>query len=320
MDQISVVIPTQARLPALQRTLEALAEQELGEIEVELIVVCSGSDHAYRERVLAIASAHPLPVKVLARATGGAAGARNAGVGAAEGKLLLFINDDTPPLSRDLVRSHAELHAERDGEWDGVLGPVIWDPEVETTAVMDWLTRTGKMNDYADLDTDGRQRPMLYAPNLSLHRSAMLEVGGFDERFWRYGWAEYDLALRLFDRGFRVTFVPRIVVGHHHRYTLRDSLRRMESVGRGANLLNRVHGSRAGLVTPAPVGAKGWAGRMLAPAARFVPVPPWLPQRLRDAMFRTMHYSVLARGYARRPVPEGIGPEGGIPGQVELIS
>jgi GT2 family glycosyltransferase len=317
MDRISVVIPTQARLPVLARTLTLLADQELDGLEVEVLVVCSGSTEGYREQVRELVSGLPLAAKVLVRAEGGAAGARKEGVGAAEAELILFLNDDTPPLSRDLVRRHAELHAEDPDEWRGVLGRVVWDPEVEATPVMDWLTRTGKMNDYSLLAAEEAQRPTLYAPNLSLKRSALVRAGGFDERFWRYGWAEYDLALRLFDLGFRISLVPELVVGHHHRYTLADSVRRMESVGRGANLLNRVHAARGDLATPAPAGAKALVGRALAPVAPLVPVPGWLPPRLRDSAFRTLHYAALARGYAGPPVPAGDGPEGGIPGVAE---
>ena len=320
MDRISIVIPTQARLPALARTLNLLANQELGRLEVEVIVVCSGSTEDYREEVSGLVAGLPLETKVLARPDGGAAGARNTGVGAAESDLILFLNDDTPPLSPDLVRVHAETHAADPDELRGVLGRVVWDPEVETTPVMDWLTRTGKMNDYSFLESEEDQRPTLYAPNFSLRRSAMVGVGGFDERFWRYGWAEYDLALRLFDRGFRITLVPEVVAGHDHVYTLRDSVRRMDSVGRGANLLNRVHAGRDDLATPAPAGAKARVGRALAPAAERAPVPRWLPPRLQDSAFKTLHYAALARGYARDPIPEGAGPEGGIPGRAELIS
>jgi GT2 family glycosyltransferase len=319
MDQISVVIPTHRRLDALRRTLEALDEQDLGDVEAELVVVCSGSDRAHRDQVLSLAGDTSLRTRVLARAEGGAAGARNAGVGAADTDLILFLNEDTAPLSRELVRSHVELRA-GGGEQCGIIGQVVWDPQTEITPVMDWLSRTGKMNDYSDGVSGGERRPMLYAPNLSLPRAAFMDVGGFDERFWRYGWAEYDLTLRLYDRGFEARYVPELVVGHLHTYTLRDSLRRMESVGRGANLFNRVHRARSGLVTPKPAGSRALVGRALAPLSPFVRAPAWLPVPVRDALFRVLHYSMIARGYVRDPVPEGGGRQGQIPGQVEFIT
>ena len=305
MDQISVVIPTHERLPALANTLTALAEQDLAGVDVELIVVCSDSSASYRDRVDALVSGLPFRSRVLARADGGAAGARNTGVEAADGDLVLFLNDDTPPLHPDLVRSHVAIHAADPDEWRGVQGRSVWGPGIEVTPVMDWLSRTGKMHDYAILPPGASRTPMLYANNLSVHRAAIDGVGGFDERFSRYGWEEYDLALRLVDRGFSLWFDPELVVGHLHRYTLRDSLQRMDSMGHAANLFNRVHGERPELVTPAPAGAKALVGRLIAPLAARVPVPDWLPRPVRDATFRVLHWATLARGYARAPLPDG---------------
>ena len=312
MDQISIVIPTHRRIEALRRTIDSLAKQELDGLEAELIVVCSGSVVGHSERVSEAVAGHPLPARVLSRPEGGSAGARNAGVEAAASDLILFLNDDTPPASTDLVVGHARAHDEDTDPWRGVLGPVVWDPHLAITPVMDWMSRTGKMNDYAGLEAEGEGTPTLYAPGLSIHRSALVAVGGFDERFSRYGWAEYDLALRLFDRGFRIAFRPDLVAWHDHRYTLGDSLRRMESVGRAANLLNRVHAARDELATPRPAGAKGRAARLLAPAATYVPVPGWMPGRLRDQTYRTLHYAMLARGYAQPEIPAGNGMRGGI--------
>jgi GT2 family glycosyltransferase len=297
MDQISVVIPTQRRLHALSRTLAAVADQDCEDFEIELVVVCSGASGEYRSSVHELISKLPVPAKVVEKDRGGAAGARNAGVELAAGDLILFLNEDTPPASRDLVRSHVTIHRASDDEWRGVLGRVVWDPRTQSTPVMEWLSRSGKMNDYAGLaEPDAPVR--IYAPNFSLRRSALLAVGGFDERFWRYGWEEYDLGLRLADRGFTVAFAPELVVTHDHRYTKRDSLRRMETVGEGAALLNRVHAGRPDLETPAPHGLKALVARAFAPVAMVVPVPGWLPTRLSDPIFRALHYATLARGYA----------------------
>lgn len=315
MDQISIVIPTHERLDALSRTLTSIAAQDLCALDVELVIVCSGSSNHYRHQVGELISTLSLPARAraLARAEGGAAGARNHGVAAADGELILFLNDDTSPAASDLVRRHAEAHEERPDKWRGVLGRVSWHPEIAATPVMDWMDRAGRMNDYSALEAEGSRRPMLYAPNLSIRRSALVAVGGFDERFSTYGWEEYDLALRLSDHGFRVEYRPGLVAWHYHRYTLRDSLRRMDAVGRAANLLNRVHSTRDGLSTPDPTGAMGRVARMVAPAALSIPVPTWTPRALRDHLFRALHYAALARGYSRPPLLEGAGMKGGIP-------
>ena len=144
MEQISVVIPTQARLPVLARTLNLLAGQETAGVEIEAVVVCSGATPEHREEVRELVAGLPLAAKVLSRTDGGAAGARNAGVEVAESELVLFLNDDTPPLSGGVVRAHVEAHADDPDQWRGVLGRVVWDPQIEATPVMDWMTRVGE--------------------------------------------------------------------------------------------------------------------------------------------------------------------------------
>ncbi len=312
--EISIVLPTHRRLDALALTLESLAVQDLPG-PVELIIVCSGPRASQMSpEVEKVAAGHPIPVRVLERTSGGAAGARNAGVDAAQADLILFLNEDTPPASPGLVRGHLVAQSERDDRWRGVMGPCEWHPALETTPVMEWLQRTGKSHDYSGLEREGGQGSVLYANNLSIHREALERVGGFDERFAAYGWAEYDLGLRLADRGFGLAFRPELLVWHYHRHTLADSLRRMEAVGRAANLLNRLHAGRRGLVTPAPRGGRAAAGRALAPLALRAPVPRRTPRPLSDRAFRALHYAVLARGYSRPQLPDDPALRGGLNG------
>jgi hypothetical protein len=279
----------------------------------ELIVVCSGpgadGDRADVERLLA---GHPLDPKVLVRADGGPGGARNAGIDAARAEQILFLNADTPPAGAGLVRGHLDALFERDDVWRAVLGHCSWDPSEEITPVMEWLARTGKSHDYEGLSSEGSRGATLYANNLSMRRAALEEVDGFDERFASYGWEEYDLALRLADRGLTVTYRPELLVWHRHRHDTGDSLRRMEQVGRAANLLNRVHADRDGLATPSPAGARAAIARALAPVAVRFPAPERLPRRLRDRVFRAQHYSALARGYAASPLPADPALRGGL--------
>jgi hypothetical protein len=86
----------------------------------------------------------------------------------------------------------------------------------------------------------------------------------------------------------------------------------MEAVGRAANLLNRLHAGRAGLLTPAPRGAKASVGRIAAPLATRLPVPRRLPRPLRDQAFRALHFAALARGYSSPPLPEDAALRGGL--------
>lgn len=47
-----------------------------------------------------------------------------------------------------------------------------------------------------------------------VRRSAFLEVGGFDERFWN-GYEDVDLCLQFTEHGYLMVFVPTCSVAHH---------------------------------------------------------------------------------------------------------
>ena len=284
----------------LRGTLELLARQELAGVSAEIVVVDNGSGDGSREaaeRWAAEREGGP-PLKMLHEPRPGPAAARNTGVRAAEGRLVLFLGDDCRPAAPTLVAGHARAH---DGGAAAVSGRTDWDPAVEITPVMDWLLRSGKQFDFGRAEREEPGPWLFYTSNVSLPRDALEAAGGFDERFPSASWEDYELALRLADAGVRFAYRPDLVVLHHHSYHLRDSLGHMEGVGRSAALLNRLQPHRRPLPAPAPSGLKADLGRLLAPSLRRVPQPPVL----RDQWFRVAHYAALARGYAHGHEPNG---------------
>lgn len=296
---ISVVIPTRERWPVLRRTLELLEQQELGGGAAELVVVDNGSrdgSAAELERWAADPVRAPA-VRALNEPKRGPAAARNAGVRAARGRIVLFLGDDCRPASRSLLAGHLAAH---EGDPCAVVGLTEWDPELDATPVMRWLMRSGKQFDF---DRAERDRPgpwLFYTSNVSLPRESIAEAGWFDERFPSAAWEDYELALRLEEHGLRFAWRRDLVVHHHHHYGLHDSLRHMEEVGRSANLLNRLQAHRRPLPAPAPAGIRADVGRMLAPLALRLPEPP---PPMREPWFRAAHFAALARGYSRGQEP-----------------
>jgi len=307
------VIPTRNRPEVLERTIAALAAQSLDKEAFEVVVVDNGSEPSARERARALRGSAAFALEVISEVRPGASAARNAGVSVASSERILFLGDDTRPADPGFLSGHLSALAGRgDGPPAAVLGGCVWAPGVEVTPVMDWLERTGKILDYSAMDAGEGPLVNLYSGNLSMRRSDLAAVGGFDERFGIYGWEDYDLALRLGDRGLTLVFRPDLIVHHDHRYGLRDSLRRMEAMGRTANLLNRIHGGRPGLATPRPTGVKALVGSTLAPLTMRLPVPSWFPRPVRDAVFRVGHYAALARGYRRPPLDDDPVNRGGL--------
>lgn len=101
--QVSVVIPTCGKWSRLRRTLAALAVQELPvELRWEVILVCDGVIPP--EGFGQAADALPLTILNLPQALG-RGGARNAGVAAARGETVVFLDDDVV-ASRGLIAAH----------------------------------------------------------------------------------------------------------------------------------------------------------------------------------------------------------------------
>jgi GT2 family glycosyltransferase len=282
MPDVTVVIPTRDRWDVLARTVAALREQELGDVEAEVVVVDNGSRTPAPELEGARVVVEPVP---------GAAAARNRGVAEAGGEFVLFIGDDCVPADRGLVRGHAELQRRAPG---AITGRIEWDPAVERTPVMDWLERSGHMVDMERLRREQPGPETFYTGNVSVPRRALLEVAGFDQRFSGYGFEDLELALRLADRGVRFAHAPELGVLHSHHYTLERSLARMEAVGRGGRLLHTIHDHRRPLPGP-PAGR-----RRLALGLLFDRLPP-LPG---DLGLRAAHLAAFTRGYRAAPLDD----------------
>ncbi|MCX5748430.1 MAG: glycosyltransferase [Proteobacteria bacterium] len=102
--RLSVVVRSYNRLPALAELLGALLAQDHDDFEIVVIEQSTVRLPAEVARIDELA-ADPR-VKLHRHPPLGGPGARNAGVRAAAGDLLVFIDDDDLPASRDWLRKH----------------------------------------------------------------------------------------------------------------------------------------------------------------------------------------------------------------------
>jgi GT2 family glycosyltransferase len=293
--RLSVVIPTRNRLEKLERTLDALAGQELGGHSAEVIVVDNGCDDGTPEAVRRRVPSFPLPLRLVGQPAPGASAARNAGIREARFEVVLFLGDDTRPRSEDVVRSHADLHERRPEPTYGVLGRVAWAPELHVTPFMEWL-EGGAQFGYRDLTPGPVGRDYFYSAHLSLKRDALQGVGGFDERL-PFLYEDVEIGARLLERGLDLEYRPELVVLHDHEFTLEQWMRRQRIAGRSARILNSIRPEDPP-IAPRPVGPR-WAGFRLAGAALRLPSTDWngLPRRLRTTVYRVLHKAAYAEGY-----------------------
>lgn len=189
--RISVVIPTFRRPDLLCRCLAAVFAQRIDRGAFEVIVVDDGNTADTQAAVDSFRARPDSPVLRFIRPRNGhgPAVARNAGWRAAYGKVIAFTDDDTVPDPDWLANGERAL----------VPGLVALCGRVTVPPAGD--NKEGTNSDYRPTDhelmTRGLESAEFVTANAFVRRSALLTVGGFDERFQRAWREDSDLQFRL---------------------------------------------------------------------------------------------------------------------------
>jgi GT2 family glycosyltransferase len=205
---ISIVIPTYNRREQLVRVLAGLEGQSIGPDIFEVVVVDDGSTDGTGAWLEAQRRAFHL--RTVRQKNGGPARARNAGVEASRGDLLLFLDDDVEP-SADLVAEHQRSHRLENNL--AVVGPLGSLPSYEQPwvaweqAKLEAQYAAMRRGDYAPTF---RQ---FWTGNASVRREHVVAEGGFDPAYLRA--EDVELAFRLSRRGIQFRFNPQARVLHH---------------------------------------------------------------------------------------------------------
>lgn len=262
MPDISVVIPTYNRLDTLAHVIPTLLAQDLPADRYELLVCDSNSTDGTREYLAGVHADHP-NVRHLPGAYTGRAMARNAGIAAAQGEVVLF-NDSDILASPDLLSQHLRHHsAERDVAVVGL--------EVQVKDLEDYAYKRDHPEARGFLHKPSRkQLPWLYflTGNASVRREDLLRVGSFDESFTGYGHEDLELGYRLEKAGIRILYEPNAVNYHCQDVPHDDQKEKMKLAGRSTVRFYRKHPDFAVKLnlgmTPLSLGLHGALTRMPA--------------------------------------------------------
>ncbi|MCA8480457.1 glycosyltransferase [Burkholderia multivorans] len=213
MLSFSIVINTLNRAALLQKTLESFRWiRYAGDFEV--IVVNGPSTDGSAEVISSWSSfvrAGTCPVANLSVS-------RNVGICMAEGDVVAFIDDDAIPEPEWLT----QLAAAYDSPEIGGAGGLVFD-QTGYTYQYEYSTanRLGNSNWAAKKSAEhlcfpgSYEFPYLQGTNASFRRSALMEVGGFDEEI-EYYLDETELCCRLVDAGYVIRQLPNAYV--HHKF------------------------------------------------------------------------------------------------------
>jgi glycosyltransferase involved in cell wall biosynthesis len=198
--EASVVVPTFNRPELLDRCLAGLVAQTYDPTAYEIVIADDAASESTRRQVEEWRSrcrqtgpaVHYLPV----RGTRGPAAARNAGWRFAQGRVIAFTDDDCIPEPEWLAAGARAIGHRAAGASGRIVMPLPEDP-----------------TDY-ELNAAGLATAEFVTANCFYRRSALEDVGGFDERFamaWR---EDSDLWLTLMERGETLVSAEDAVVVH----------------------------------------------------------------------------------------------------------
>jgi glycosyltransferase involved in cell wall biosynthesis len=228
----SIVVPTRDRAGYLRVCLDSLAAQKV-DAPFEVIVADDGSTDT------TAAVAEQAGARLVRTPARGPNAARNAGLRAAEGDLVVFVDDDVdaPPGWLAAYLEGAKRHPGA----DAFGGPIRARFEGQAPRS---CGREPAPITTLDLGPEDRDTDLVWGANMAIRRRAFDRLGPFDEELPQFG-EEEEWLTRLRDAGGRVVYLAHAQLDHRRE----DGDARLGVLMRGAYLRGRrlrLHDARRG--------------------------------------------------------------------------
>lgn len=238
---ITVVVCSYNGARTIGETLAALMQLEYSNYDV--IVVDDGST----DETGAIAERYD--VRVIRTPNRGLSRARNTGLQAAEGEIVVYLDDDAFPdphwlnylAAAFLTSDHAAIG-----------GPNITP---KSDGLMAQCIANAPGNPVPVLITD-REAEHIPGCNLAVRKDRLAAIGGFDPQFRAAG-DDVDVCWRLQAEGWTLGYAPAAMVWHHRRDSMRTYWRQQRGYGVAEALLERKWPAKYNVS-----GSLRWSGRI----------------------------------------------------------
>jgi GT2 family glycosyltransferase len=235
----SVVIALNPHENDFDRVLEAYLQQTAPPSSFEIIVVNGGARGDVQAKLRR--ASRIMPVRMIEIEGHGRAAANNAGVGAAQSDLIVFMADDFVPCAT-LVRAHIDFHRHAGARAVGI-GPAFFADGLREDPFRRWLEDSGLLFGIAfGMAANDWPQGFFYVGNASMQRSLFEELGRFDEAFDYDLTDDFEFSLRLRRRGVRTHFLPKARCGHEHEVTLGERIETARRSGEAARRVSARHG------------------------------------------------------------------------------
>jgi GT2 family glycosyltransferase len=208
----SIIIPTFNGASRIGNCLDALVRQTTGR-DVEILVVDDGST----DETAKVVRRYPA-VRLITQANAGPAAARNHGAQEAQGKILLFTDDDCVPMPDWL---EAMLDCFKDSDVVGAKG-------IYRTHQKSLVAR------FVQIEYEDKYHLMAGLPSIDFIdtysagfiRDRFQEMTGYDTSFPVACAEDIELSYRMSARGWKMRFAPAAIVYHTHPDTLARYLKK----------------------------------------------------------------------------------------------
>ncbi len=224
----TIQLCTYNRAPLLERVLDACFEQTTRD-EYEVVLVNDGSTDntpAVIERAKARATC---AFTVIDQPNSGLAKGRNAGIAAARGERIIFIDDDVLPIPA-FVAEHLRSHRRYPDR-------IVRGAAINVENFDDLPPPIYTIKNYSG--------NYFWTTNVSVPLRTIRAVGGFNETFAEYGWEDIDVGLRLRFAGVRATFNKHALAYHYkprpRRSDIANMVRQAQAQARTAVQLGELH-------------------------------------------------------------------------------
>jgi len=228
---VSVVIPTRNNADVLDECLKSLRAQDYPKNNYEIIIA---DDHSV-DKTLAIAKKYKTKIVI---SDGPPGKQRNAGIAAARGNIIGLIDSDCKATKNWISLGVSNFTSDAAGNVAVVGGPNL-TPKVDpflsqcigivssskiTTAAMS--TRYVK-DGFAAKEVDETN---LVSCNMFLRKSAFNTAGKFDTKLFPN--EENELMFRIKAAGYKLLYVPSLIVWHHRRNSIKKFVKQNFNYGR----------------------------------------------------------------------------------------
>lgn len=219
----SIIIPVCNKLEFTSHCLEAIRATVPAGIKYEIIVVDNASTDGTGDYLKSFSG----PVKVISNDKNHSySKANNQGAAIAQGRYLIFLNNDTKPLNGWIENLIREFESSPDVAVQGA--KLLYANGKIQHAGMVYGERGGRpaepyhiylMHD-PEVSHVNNKRSMQFVTGacLAIRKEVFDNIGGFDEKYV-FGWEDTDLCMKVSQEGYQILYNPEVVLYHFESVT-----------------------------------------------------------------------------------------------------